>query len=749
MAGLSSAVDWWEEWQMRILVLSSLGIQCYLAFFAGSRKFQIRLSSRISIWLAYLGGDAVAIYALATLFNRQKKLQFNTGSHDLEVLWAPVLLIHLGGQINISAYNIEDNELWRRHILTVVSQVAVALYVFCKSWSHHADKRLLAAAILLFILGVLKCFQKPIALKNASFNNLVSSFHPAPRTEATKREVELEEYVQEAKEFVCRNEYPPALGKDARLEMLSLPNKLFVDSAYACKDHLSQLKSFWSLDGKESYEQGLQNRRNRGNRCEPSGFAPSDAEVKQFPVKPTKPRKPVGIPSKPVGYRRNRSALCKGLSETFDLTYTRIWQTNDDTDRPVSDAAAAFSYLVWLLNVTLPIVPIALFHSSRKEAYREGDIKVTFILLYITYLLELVSFISWGYAGYQWPDMVAQHSLIDFLSCRKRHTKLMGIAERLQCKGLFEQYISLKPCHSFKDITNLVRSHIKNGWTNYISDVESYWKFTDMRGQWTLKRNGCEETLRGSLEKPFDESILLWHVATDFCFHCKSTSCNIIAGLCREISNYMVHLLFANPEMLMPGTRRSLFADASNELEAILQGKDISSLDEKEIAKLIVDKEGIIPEAWVLAQELMQLGDDKMWEVIKGVWIDMLCFSACRCRGYLHIKSLGFGGEYLTFVSLLMSHAGLETFVARQQRVQLRLPKEARLHIVKIRTMKEEIIEAVRKRKEKVEAAKEGTEEAAAMEAGCASPKVEESRVSCFCAIDQQNKQAKPKSQSK
>jgi hypothetical protein len=80
------------------------------------------------IWLAYLGGDALAIYALATLFNRNKKDQHQPvhavhGSRDLEVLWAPILLMHLGGQMNISAYNIEDNELWRRHILTAVAQV--------------------------------------------------------------------------------------------------------------------------------------------------------------------------------------------------------------------------------------------------------------------------------------------------------------------------------------------------------------------------------------------------------------------------------------------------------------------------------------------------------------------------------------------------------------------------------------------------------------------------------------------------
>ncbi|TVU43352.1 hypothetical protein EJB05_09814, partial [Eragrostis curvula] len=675
---LSSAVQWWEDSQLRILVLSSLGVQCYLAFFAGSRKSHIRLLYRFSIWLAYIGGDAVAIYALATLFNRQKKLHYKTGSHGLEVLWAPVLLIHLGGQINISAFNIEDNELWRRHILTAVSQVTVALYVFCTSWPYSADKRLLAAAILLFILGLFgrdspkriltlpeavpnrlsKCLEKPLALRRASFNRQVSSFPPAPKTKTTLREVELEAYEQAARHF--HNEDPTSLDKNkklAHLKLLSQTDKLFIDSAYAYEDHLTRLKSFWLLNDEACYK-----------------------------------------------------ALYRGISKTFNTTYTRDSFYDGNRNGGYSMLVTVTTFFV---SVILPIVPIALFHSSRKGAYRKSDIKVTFILLYITYFLEFASFVSVASTGSDWNEKVAQHSLIGFLSCNKRHTMLMG---------------SLKPCHSCKSITNLVRSHVKDGWANYISDVKSYWKFTDMRGQWTLKRNGCDETLRGSLEKPFDESILLWHVATDFCFHCKSTSRNI-ASLCRDISNYMVHLLFDNPEMLMPGTRRSLFTDAYNELEAILQGKDISSLDEKEITKLIIDKvestEGIIHEAWVLAQELMNLGDEKMWEVIKGVWIEMLCFSAGRCRGYLHIKSLGSGGEYLTFVSLLMSHAGLETFVARQQRVQLRLQKEVRLHIVKIRTMKKEIIEAVQKRKEKVDAAKEGVEEAAALEAGCASPKIE------------------------
>jgi len=142
--------------------------------------------------------------------------------------------------------------------------------------------------------------------------------------------------------------------------------------------------------------------------------------------------------------------------------------------------------------------------------------------------------------------------------------------------------------------------------------------------------------------------------------------------------------------MLLPGSRRNLFTDAYDELEAILQGDDLSLLDERGLTLRIINKaelpEGFLRDSWVLAQELMQLGDEKkMWEVIKAMWIEMLCFSAGRCRGYLHAKSLGAGGESLSIVSLLMSHAVLETYAERQQRVQLRLPKEERVNIAKQR----------------------------------------------------------------
>jgi hypothetical protein len=235
--------------------------------------------------------------------------------------------------------------------------------------------------------------------------------------------------------------------------------------------------------------------------------------------------------------------------------------------------------------------------------------------------------------------------------------------------------------------------HVQDGWKDYIRDAESYLEFNDSRGQWTLEREGCHERLKWSLEKPFDESILLWHIATDLCFHHIVTSRVKGPRPCREISNYMMHLLIDNPEMLMPGSRRSLFAKAINELEAILKGEEETLMEEDVVAKKVIEKvksaqdistkESFIYDAWVLAEGLMALGGDKTWKVVQGVWLEMMCFSAGRCRGFLHAKALGTGGEYLSYVLLALAYSGMETFPERPQRKKkLHLSVEKRKHLL-------------------------------------------------------------------
>ena len=104
---------------------------------------------------------------------------------------------------------------------------------------------------------------------------------------------------------------------------------------------------------------------------------------------------------------------------------------------------------------------------------------------------------------------------------------------------------------------------------------------------------------------------------------------------------------------------------------------------EKELAQNIInrllgtegsDMDRMVHDAWAIANELLtslQWDEEKLWRVVQGVWVEMLCFSAGRCRGYLHAKSLGKGGEFLSYVWLLLFYMGMETVAEKTQRSEL------------------------------------------------------------------------------
>uniref|UniRef100_A0ACD5YEC4 Uncharacterized protein n=1 Tax=Avena sativa TaxID=4498 RepID=A0ACD5YEC4_AVESA len=107
--------------------------------------------------------DTTAVYALGHFFVSNRSTQ-----HQLMALWAPLLLVHLGGQDNITAYAVEDNRLWLRHLQNLGVQVMAAAYVVYQSSVLSGPAWLRAAIILIFVVGVLKYGERVWALNRAS-----------------------------------------------------------------------------------------------------------------------------------------------------------------------------------------------------------------------------------------------------------------------------------------------------------------------------------------------------------------------------------------------------------------------------------------------------------------------------------------------------------------------------------------------------------------------------------------------------
>jgi hypothetical protein len=157
------------------MVLLSFTMQVTLLLLADIRRRKDWVVLKVIIWSAYMMADTTAIYALGHMSILSRSPQ-----HQLMALWAPLLLVHLGGQDNITAYAIADYQLWLRHLQTFGVQVAGAAYVQYTSSIFLHPTSLCSATILMFVVGVLKYGERVWALMCAG--NCVSSSLPATRS---------------------------------------------------------------------------------------------------------------------------------------------------------------------------------------------------------------------------------------------------------------------------------------------------------------------------------------------------------------------------------------------------------------------------------------------------------------------------------------------------------------------------------------------------------------------------------------
>ncbi|KAK1578810.1 hypothetical protein Q3G72_033272 [Acer saccharum] len=160
-------INLWNKCEVRAIILLSLVLQIILIILGNRRKWTARFWIRIIVWSAYLSADWVATVALGNLASSIGDSEDSTPAPNnaLQEFWAPFLLLHLGGPDTITAYSLEDNELWLRHFLVLIIQVGVAFYVFLRSWGNTA---LTFLTIPIFISGVIKYGERTYTLMSSS-----------------------------------------------------------------------------------------------------------------------------------------------------------------------------------------------------------------------------------------------------------------------------------------------------------------------------------------------------------------------------------------------------------------------------------------------------------------------------------------------------------------------------------------------------------------------------------------------------
>ncbi|KAI4367227.1 hypothetical protein MLD38_022990 [Melastoma candidum] len=162
-----------NAWNIRCMVLLSFSVQIILSYASPFRRTS-RSWAAVLVWSTYLLADSVAIYTTGLISNTVRTSSATPLQVDLDILalWASVLLIHMGGPGSITAYSLEDNSLWLRHIVRLVGQLAVIFYIFLKSFPGN---NLMVPTLLVLVTGIMKYGERSRALFLASLENLKGS----------------------------------------------------------------------------------------------------------------------------------------------------------------------------------------------------------------------------------------------------------------------------------------------------------------------------------------------------------------------------------------------------------------------------------------------------------------------------------------------------------------------------------------------------------------------------------------------
>ncbi|XP_022720751.1 uncharacterized protein LOC111278357 [Durio zibethinus] len=192
----------WYKWELRGLVVLSLFLQIVLVIFGNRRKYSGKRSYHVAmlVWLTYLLADYVATVALSTLLKSSKE----EITSSLVAFWAPFLLLHLGGPDTITAYSLEDNAQWMRHLFGLCVQVGVAFYVYFRFWTNSAHTFI---GIPIFIAGINKYGERNWILRSANYEQFKNSLFATRKVENIEEEVGLgmEEEVEQLKDYLVHN----------------------------------------------------------------------------------------------------------------------------------------------------------------------------------------------------------------------------------------------------------------------------------------------------------------------------------------------------------------------------------------------------------------------------------------------------------------------------------------------------------------------------------------------------------------
>lgn len=693
----------WKDWELRAMVVTSLMVQIILILLGSRRKYIPKIKIRAIVWCSYLLADSVATIALGILTNNLGDIYDEGGVLDLytklTAFWAPFLLLHLGGPDTITAYSLEDNQLWLRHFFGLMIQTVVTAYIFLMAWS---DSLLSLLSIPMIVVGSIKYGERTWTLWKASSDELRDSMLTSPDPGPNHSKLLNDYSLREAEGF------------------------------------------FMDIEEVKDVQEGLDVTAPEGTTPDGENIVKAHALFQTFKclfadlILSFKDREKSQSLFQKMSHKAAFDVVAIELGFMYDMLYTKA---------TLVYTRWGFAHRVTTFGLTFLVLVIFSFEDMNK--YNKVDTFITFLLLVVAIFLEIYAVLKLLFSDQTYHWLIKNKktkvlNIIDYLAPPPLRLKrwsgcvpqfsLLGIClkEKPYLK-LLRKVVERWPPETYVKVDDhlqeLIFKHVKEKFEQLKEkqDDTNFRDFCSQRGNNILERYKRHTglSLEWSINVEFDQSILIWHIATELCYFSETPLSTISSnvqssrGVSQCISNYMFCLLAIYPFLLPIGIGLIRFRDTLADTKRFFKERSTSSRTEKKnminCSNMFSDSESeedrlhsigdrkkglglcysseepmmyqmitacnmllqenidVLPgkvkgdssksvlfDACRLASALNGVTDKKVkWDMIRDVWLEMLAYAASHSRGSQHCQQLRRGGELLTHVWLLMAHFGM------------------------------------------------------------------------------------------
>ncbi|KAF7845473.1 Transposon Ty3-I Gag-Pol polyprotein [Senna tora] len=521
----------WDRWDVRAAVLASFVAQSILTIVGNMRKINRQDGDmKILVWMCYLMSDWLVNFALDMISSKLGDYSVDPSIKPeddpaIMAFWAAFMLVHFGGPHSITAYALEDNALWLRSFFISLLQSGRVLYIILLVWRNTC---LSYITIAMLVVGCIKCWEKTWALYSASIDTHRDKLLTPP-SQSHHVSVGGDEHAHHPYSATTN---PTELIRNFMRFFVSL----FTDLVISDEDLLKDQSAFRALEAEQAFKQ--------------------------------------------VGDE---------LGHAYDIFYTKAFVRSQ-----------TWGQLFKFITLSITIIVLLFFQikviTTPTYALSNWDKKITYVLLIGALFIEMVEAIYFIYSKWGAPRLKEIFGEACYYFC----SRLLQVvnSEMSSDQFLCTDFLTLCLGRAHLDYSTTGLLHLMQKTADSrIWQVTSNLKFhilNHLKGHRSTKYDFNEEingkgpaSIQWTKELDFHQSILTWHIATDICYHCDNDNNNnssrlqgndnIMKKICKNLSDYMLHLLVNQRFMLPIGTGlvacRDTFAEIRRFL--ILKGLEI------------------------------------------------------------------------------------------------------------------------------------------------------------------------------